>query len=701
MSLFVKLHFLRFTATYNILMTTEQLKRSEENRKRALELRSKSHFSSIPSLSPSKPTNPSYQNATANKHTFGSKYKQNSSSQSDSVVLSLKQENQFIAELKYNENLIKTFKQSQVWSYDPLTKNWTFPLENYKSLTTQIRRNCPNIEIEHIPNMIFTMLNDKYKDDVIIEGSDIPADLMATLLPYQKEGVKFCVARNGRAIIADEMGLGKTIQAIAVACYFQLKWPLLILCPTSLRLGWKEQLIKWVPWLDEGSVHVPFSSAEVSSDLMSLPVTILSYDLVVKLTKLTMKHDIWKYLILIADESHFLKNVNSARTKAALPLLKKADHVLLLTGTPALSRPLELYPQITAVDTKFKMSFYQFAKRYCDAKETPWGWDYTGASRLAELQIYLNKRIMIRRNKSEVLQSLPSKTRKTIQLQIEEGKLRDLKRSICELNAQSNQDRYGCMLELFSKTAQAKAESVCEYLVKLIRERRETDYGGDLSDSNGEDEVIQVKPFKVIVFFHHRVMLAELERVLKQNKIGYMKIDGATAPIARQSACDLFQHGDAGSCRVALLSLKAAGTGLTLTAARNVVFAELFWNPGDLRQAEDRAHRLGQSEDVEIQYLIAKGTIDDKIWPLLQKKLEVLSQVGLANNTEADSFSASSVMSELFNSQDCTSSSSQQKTMQDFFVSSPKRLKTENNLEEFESLDSAQVSDLLDGDWSD
>ena len=93
MSLFVKLHFLRFTATYNILMTTEQLKRSEENRKRALELRSKSHFSSIPSLSPSKPTNPSYQNATANKHTFGSKYKQNSSSQSDSVVLSLLSQN--------------------------------------------------------------------------------------------------------------------------------------------------------------------------------------------------------------------------------------------------------------------------------------------------------------------------------------------------------------------------------------------------------------------------------------------------------------------------------------------------------------------------------------------------------------------------------------------------------------------------------
>ena len=681
-------------------MSSEQLKRSEENRKRALELKSKSSFSSIPSLSPSKTTNQSSQNSTAK--TF-SKYKQNSSSQSDSVVFSLKDENQFLAEMKcYNESLIKTFKQSQVWSYDPLTKNWIFPLENYKSLVTQIQKNCPNIDIEAIPNMIFTMLRDKYNNDVTIDSTDIPADLMGTLLPYQIEGVKFCVARNGRAIIADEMGLGKTIQAIAVACYFQLKWPLLIMCPSSLRLGWKEQLIKWVPWLDDGSIHIPFSSAEISSDLMSQPVTILSYDLVVKLTKITMKQDIWKYLILIADESHFLKNANSARTKAALPLLKKADHALLLTGTPALSRPLELYPQITAVDTKFKMSFYQFAKRYCDAKETPWGWDYNGASRLAELQIYLNKRVMIRRNKSEVLQSLPSKTRRTIQLQLEECKLKDLKRSLCELNAQRSQDRYGCMLELFAKTAQAKSESVCEYLVKLIQEGREVDCCGDLSDSNGEDEVTCTKPFKVIVFFHHKVMLAELEQTLKQNKISYMKIEGATPPLARQSACDLFQHGDPVSCRVALLSLKAAGTGLNLTAARTVVFAELFWNPGDLRQAEDRAHRLGQDEDVEIQYLIAKGTIDDKIWPLLQKKLEVLSKVGLANNTKTDSFTANSLMSELFNSQECPSSSSQQKTMQDFFVSSPKRLKTENNnLEDFESLDSAQVSDLLEGNWTD
>ena len=700
MILYSKLRFQGFSAPCNILMTSEQLRRSEENRRRALQLKSKSNFlSSIPSLSPSKTTNPSYQNPTANKHTF-SKYKQNSSSQSDSVVFSLKDENQFIAEMKYNENLINTFKQSQVWSFDPITKNWIFPLENYQSLLTRIQQNCPSIDIEPIPNTLLTMLRDKINNDVIIDGTDIPADLRATLLPYQVEGVKFCVARNGRAIIADEMGLGKTIQAIAVACYFQLKWPLLIMCPSSLRLGWKEQLIKWVPWLDESSVHIPFSSAEISSDLMSHPVTILSYDLVVKLTKITMKHNFWKYLILIADESHFLKNATSARTKAALPLLKKADHALLLTGTPALSRPLELYPQITAVDTKFKMSFSQFAKRYCDAKETPWGWDYTGASRLAELQVYLNKRVMIRRNKSEVLPSLPSKTRKTIQLKLEEGKLKDLKRSLCELNAQSSKDRYGYMLELFAKTAQAKSESVCEYLVRLIRERIEVDCCGELSDSN-EDEVTQTKPFKVIVFFHHKVMLAGLEEALKRNKISYMKIEGATPPLARQSACDLFQHGDPVSCRVALLSLKAAGTGLTLTAASTVVFAELFWNPGDLRQAEDRVHRLGQNEDVEIQYLIAKGTIDDKMWPLLQKKLEVLSKAGLANNTKTDSFSANSIMSEFFDFQEVASSSSQQKSIQDFFVSSPKRLKTENNLEEIESLDSSQVSDLLEGDWSD
>ncbi|KAI6648917.1 SWI/SNF-related matrix-associated actin-dependent regulator of chromatin subfamily A-like protein 1 [Oopsacas minuta] len=669
-----------------------QLKRGEENRKRTLELKSKSIYTST---------------SNTNKQTFAGKYKQFGGTQTSSIVFSLKDENQFIVEAKFNENLIETFKVSPVWSYDPLTKAWVFPLEYYKQLTSRIEKNCPGLTIEHIPSTIFTILKEKYNDNLSIDSTDIPNELRTSLLPYQVEGVKFCIARNGRAIIADEMGLGKTIQAIAVACYFQLKWPLLIMCPSSLRLGWKEQLIKWVPWLEDDSIHIPFSTAEISTNLMSQPVTILSYDLVVKLTNIKMKTDIWKYSILIADESHFLKNAKSARTKAALPLLKQADHVLLLTGTPALSRPMELYPQITAVDKQLKMSNYQFAKRYCDAKETPWGWDYSGASRLAELQIYLNKRVMIRRSKCEVLQSLPSKTRKTVQLKLEEIKIKELKQNVSELSNKSNGDRYGCMLELFAKTAQAKAQSVCEYLIKLIEDSVELE-NEELSDSNGEDEEILVKhkPLKIIVFFHHKCMLAELEKALTSHKIGYMKIEGATAPLARQSACDLFQHGEAASCRIALLSLKAAGTGLTLTAAKIVLFAELFWNPGDLRQAEDRAHRLGQDQDVEIQYLVGKGTIDDKIWPLLQRKLEVLSQAGLANNTKTDSFATSSVLNELFNSQEnaITTSQTQQRSMTDFIVSSPKRLKTEiedTTLGELENLDTEQVNDLLDGDWSD
>ena len=636
---------------------------------------------------------------------IGSKYT-NTSPTRNTVAFSLKDEESFIVGTKYNEQLIALLKQSPVWSYDPHTHNWTFPLNQYESLFTRISTNLQNHKIEPIPPTILSLLREKYDDNISLKNSDIPPELISSLLPYQVSGVQFCVARNGRAIIADEMGLGKTIQAIATACYFQLKWPLLVMCPSSLRFGWKEQLVRWVPWLDEDSVHTPISSAEISSDIMSIPVTVLSYDLVTKLSAIKFKKDVGNFSIVIVDESHFLKNSRSARTKAALPIMKKADHVLLLTGTPALSRPIELYPQISAVDKKFKMSISQFAKRYCNAFEGPFGWDYTGASHLPELQVYLNKRVMIRRNKSEVLDSLPTKSRKSILISLDESQKRALKSEISDMVQRPGGERYGCMLELFAKTASAKASAVCSYVMNLIQEEIEL-CNGEASNSH---DAKKSKPFKVLVFFHHKTMLAELEQTLVSNGIGYVKIDGATTPAARQAACDLFQHGGPDECRVALLSLKAAGTGLTLTAARTVVFAELFWNPGDLRQAEDRAHRIGQSENVEIHYLVAQGSIDDTIWPLLQKKLDVLSQAGLANNSEKDSFGETSVMTEFFQTaENVWKESSQQRNIKDFLVPSPKRVKQEHSqtpsevelIEEIEALDSVEVDDLMGGDWDD
>ncbi|CAG2184187.1 unnamed protein product, partial [Oppiella nova] len=133
-------------------------------------------------------------------------------------------------------------------------------------------------------------------------------------------------------------------------------------------------------------------------------------------------------------------------------------------------------------------------------------------------------------------------------------------------------------------------------------------------------------------------MMDSIQEVLCQKRVNHIRIDGQTLPHDRQEACNEFQS--VTDCRVALLSITACATGLNLTAASVVVFAELFWNPGVLSQAEDRVHRIGQTKDVKIYYLTAKNTIDDMIWPMISKKLEVLNKAGLSKDTFTEASTA-------------------------------------------------------------
>jgi SWI/SNF-related matrix-associated actin-dependent regulator of chromatin subfamily A-like protein 1 len=159
---------------------------------------------------------------------------------------------------------------------------------------------------------------------------------------------------------------------------------------------------------------------------------------------------------------------------------------------------------------------------------------------------------------------------------------------------------------LWRKTGELKAAPAMDYVEDLLEEG------------------------KILLFAHHQSILDAFEGRLFEHSIRFIRIDGRTPPSERQELCDLFQR--EASIRIALLSITAASVGLTLTAASTVVFAELFWNPGILIQAEDRAHRIGQTDCVNVHYLLAKGTVDDRIWPLILKKLSILESVGLSKN---------------------------------------------------------------------
>ncbi|CAH8534433.1 unnamed protein product [Schistosoma rodhaini] len=420
--------------------------------------------------------------------------------------------------------------------------------------------------------------------------------------------------RSGRVLLADDMGLGKTIQSLAIASAYYSEWPLLIITPSSVRFSWRDQIIRWLGKplnLNLTHITVVNSGKDIMDDwdsFNSSPITIISYDLMSRYGKELLKR---RYGVVIADESHFIKNIKAARTKAATPILKWAKRVLLLSGTPAMSRPAELFPQISAISPNlFQGGFHEFGLRYCSAKECPWGWDYSGCSNMTELQLVLEKSIMIRRVKADVLSQLPPKRRELVVLDpsiIKKGSLgRHAKTMLAD--KLSSKEKRSALFEYFHETGSVKLPAIEQYVLDLIE-----------------------CGHKFLLFAHHTDVLDSLDKLLSEKSIRFIRIDGRTNSEQRSVVCQIFQKED--DCRVALLSITAAGTGLHLTAANLVIFAELFWNPGALVQAEDRAYRIGQMDSVLIRYLIAEQTADDFIWPLVERKLDVLSKAGLNRET--------------------------------------------------------------------
>ncbi|XP_019643922.1 PREDICTED: DNA annealing helicase and endonuclease ZRANB3-like [Branchiostoma belcheri] len=451
----------------------------------------------------------------------------------------------------------------------------------------------------------------------------LPSALRDKLMPFQREGVKFALKKNGRCLIGDEMGLGKTLQAIAVAYHYRQEWPVLVVVPSSLRYQWVEELERWVPDLEPTHIHV-VSSRDDIRNISTAQVTILGYGLIQRQDQPLVKalHD-QNFQVIIVDESHYLKNRKAVRTQGLVPLVKNAKRALLLTGTPALARPAELFPQVDALLPGKFGSWTKFSKRYCNAHQVFYGrfprWDTNGASNLAELHSNLQP-LMIRRLKAQVLTQLPPKRRQRIPFDVPEG---EHKKELDKLAAEwrdligrgavpQSHDQQGMpdnpsfrirqlITEWYHTTALAKAGSVQEYIKVLL-----------------ENESM-----KFIVFGHHKHMLQAVSQTLIHSKVKYIRIDGSVPSAERTHLVQQFQANP--TVKVAVLSILAAGTGLTLTAASHVVFAELYWTPGVLEQAEDRAHRIGQHSAVHVHYLVARNTIDDWMWSMLTRKVSVVT----------------------------------------------------------------------------
>nr|XP_010982331.1 DNA annealing helicase and endonuclease ZRANB3 isoform X1 [Camelus dromedarius]XP_031307176.1 DNA annealing helicase and endonuclease ZRANB3 isoform X1 [Camelus dromedarius] len=437
----------------------------------------------------------------------------------------------------------------------------------------------------------------------------LPDKLRAKLLPFQKDGITFALRRDGRCMVADEMGLGKTIQAIGITYFYKEEWPLLIVVPSSLRYPWTEEIEKWIPELGPEEINVIQNKTDIGR-ISTSKVTVLGYGLLTTdaETLIDALND-QNFRVVIVDESHYMKSRNAARSRILLPLVQKAKRAILLTGTPALGRPEELFMQIEALFPQKFGAWTDYAKRYCNAHIRYFGkraqWDCRGASNLNELHQRLSD-IMIRRLKSEVLTQLPPKIRQRIPFDLPSAAAKELNSSFEEWeklrrapSSGGTETVVGLITRMFKQTAIAKAGAVKDYIKMMLQ-----------NDS-----------LKFLVFAHHLSMLQACTEAVIENKTRYVRIDGSVPSSERVHLVNQFQKDP--ETRVAILSIQAAGQGLTFTAATHVVFAELYWDPGHLKQAEDRAHRIGQCSSVNIHYLIASGTLDTLMWGMLNRKTQV------------------------------------------------------------------------------
>lgn len=533
------------------------------------------------------------------------------------VTCTLSSRTTFDVHAPYHPGLSQVYKSLPTRQYNPAIRKWCFGLGDYNEFVRQLK-SIPEVVLDGLPSAVLKTFKPAFSSHTSTTCSTsphninlidhLPQDLVDSLLPFQREGISLALAKSGRVLLADDMGLGKTVQSLALAAAYRSNWPVLIVAPSSVRFAWRDQCIRWlgIPLcLTTADILVVTTGSDLANiQYLTKQITIISYDL---MSRHAEQLSSCRFGVVIMDESHLLKNNKAARTKAALPLLKAAKRAFLLSGTPAVSRPAELYPQISAIAPNlFRGGFHEYGLRYCAAKECPWGWDYTGCSNMTELQLILEESIMIRRMKSDVLDQLPPKRRELIVLDpslIKAGRLKRHAKLMASTTV-TDEAKRAAMLQYFHETASVKLPALQQYLSDLIETGR-----------------------KVIVYAHHAEVLDTLSNLLMEKSVDFIRIDGRTNSEQRSVVCLKFQHEP--TCMVALLSITAAGTGLNLTAASLVVFTELFWNPGALVQAEDRAYRIGQQDSVLVRYLLAEGTADDYLWSLIEKKLDVLGKAGL------------------------------------------------------------------------
>jgi SNF2 family DNA or RNA helicase len=458
----------------------------------------------------------------------------------------------------------------------------------------------------------------------------IPENLKDIMRPYQKFGFKWfkTLARCGfGGILADEMGLGKTLQTIAfikseVDENKGNKMPSLVVCPTSLVYNWQDEINKFQQ--DLKCVIVSGSKEEREKNIKSIKeadVVITSYALIRRDIE---EYENIKFRYCFLDEAQNIKNPQSLNAQSVKSI--KAKGYFALTGTPIENSLKELWSIFDFIMPGYLLNSRKFSQKY----ELPIVKN-KDKNVLNELNMHI-KPFILRRLKKDVITELPPKIEHNIIVDMTE----EQKKIYASFVQQAKED--------MDREIEANGfnKSKIKILSMLTRLRQiccdPSTFIENYTGDNGKMEAILDivenninQGHKMLLFSQFTSVLKNIAKRFNENNIKYLYLDGSTKADVRRNLVKEFNEGDSS---IFLISLKAGGTGLNLTGADIVIHFDPWWNPAVEQQASDRAHRIGQKKTVEVIRLIAKGSIEEKIYKIQEKKKEIIKNVVDSNAGE-------------------------------------------------------------------
>lgn len=428
---------------------------------------------------------------------------------------------------------------------------------------------------------------------------------------YQLEGIAYGLEKK-RLFIGDEPGLGKTLQSIGIVDTADA-YPCLVICPSSLKINWQREFEKFT---DKKALVLDNSTRTTWPYLLQMRmhhVAIVNYESLRKyfvwdikggkksfrLKDVVFCPQILQFRSVIIDESHRVKDPSAQQTIFTKGICTNKDWVILLSGTPVVNRPEDLVAQLSIMG---RLNEFGGKAQFLA--------DYGEGENLKELSRRLYSKCMIRREKAKVLTQLPAKTRCDLYIDI------------------SNWDEYKLAAEDLAEYLRTYKECSdweirrkmrMEALVKFMT-LRSIAAKGKVKQAIDFVRVFLDSGKPLILFCSYHEIVDELKKAFPKA----VTVTGRDSMIGKQAAVDAFQNGTA---QLIICSIKAAGVGLTLTASSNVAFVEFPWTYADCCQCEDRAHRIGQKDNVTCYYLLGRGTIDRALYQIIHKKKSIANEI--------------------------------------------------------------------------